>query len=86
MKIRSINPTNISKLRSAFYDLLLEHRIAFDTIGLTEDKEDLILLFEDHVNEKGHAIRFPSEGCIGHEPEFIAQQILQPMLKDLPKR
>lgn len=81
MKIRSINPTNISRLRNAFYDFLLENAVPFHTIGVTEEDDQLILYFkkDDNLN----VFKFDKEACIGQEPEFIAETVIQPMLKRL---
>lgn len=83
MKIQSINPTNIGKLRKAFLDYLLDNGVRFHTIGLVEEGEELVLVLEDKENEKGHVFRLEAKKCIGHEPGFIAQQIIQPMLPRL---
>ena len=86
MKIRSINPTNINKLRNAFYDELLEEGIRFDTIGLVEEGEQLVLFFEDKQKDTASVIKFEKEGCIGYEPAFIAHEIMKPIIEDIKKK
>jgi len=83
MKIRSINPTNINKLRNAFFDYLLEEAVKFDSIGLIEEGEQLVLLFEDKEKEKAHVFKFDAKLCIGQDPGDIAKKIIEPMLPKL---
>lgn len=86
MKIRTINPTNINKLRNAFYDELLEEGIRFDTIGLVEEEEQLVLFFENKEKDTANVIKFEQKGCIGYEPAFIAHEVLKPVIADMKKR
>lgn len=86
MKIRTINPTNINKLRNAFYDELLEAGIRFDTIGLVEEGEQLVLFFENKEKETASVIKFEKDGCIGYEPAFIAKNVMEPIIADMKTR
>lgn len=83
MKIRSINPTNINKIRNAFYEYLLDHQVRFDVIGLTQDQDKLVFFFENKEIEKAHVFEFEAMRCIGFEPSAIAKGILEPALPSL---
>lgn len=81
MKMRSINPTNINRLRNAFYDYLLENGVPFNKIGLGEEGEKLVLFFER--DESLNVFELEKEMCIGHEPTFVAESVIEPMLNHL---
>lgn len=81
MKIRSINVTNINRLRNAFYDYLLDNTVPFNNLGLVEGKEKLALYFEIAGNPQ--VFEFDKENCIGHEPSVVAEDVIKPMLNHL---
>jgi len=83
MIIRTINSTNINKLRKAFSDYLLDLSIRFDTIALLPDGDKLILIFENNEKEKGYAFEFESIVCIGQEIQTIVREVIDPMLPRL---
>ena len=79
--MRSINPANINRVRNAFYDYLLENGFHFNKLGLGEEGKKLLLFFErdEHLS----IFEFEKEMCIGYEPTFIAESVIEPMLNHL---
>lgn len=80
MKIRSINQTNINRLRNAFLDYLLDNGVVISKIGLMEEGDKLKLLLMSKSEERMSVFEFEKEKCIGHEIDFIVQSIIDPML------
>lgn len=81
VKIRSINGPNINRLRNAFLDCLLENDVRFESIGLQESGENLMLFLK--VKEQVRVIEFEKQFCIGHEPMEVAEDIVKTLLSKL---
>jgi hypothetical protein len=81
MKIKTINPININRLRIAFENILLNNGIRYSKIGLTTDGDEMVFLFER--NDKLHTFRWAKSKCIDHDIEEIVQSILEPMISRL---
>ncbi|WP_110929611.1 hypothetical protein [Bacillus massiliglaciei] len=82
MKIRAINNENIEELYFAFTDFLRENGIEFAYTDLTEENGELSFLFCNDP-ENARSVDFDSSRCIGLETEYIAKEILQPVLPRL---
>ncbi|AOZ93609.1 hypothetical protein [Paenibacillus crassostreae] len=81
MKIKTINPTNINRLRIAFENVLLDNGIRYTKVGITEDGDELVFLFEG--NDKLHTFKWNKKTCVGHGTEEIAKSVLEPMITRL---
>jgi hypothetical protein len=81
LKVRTINQTNINRMRNAFMEYLLDNGVIMSEIGLFEEEDKLILVFK--LKDNLSVFKFEKEKCIGHEIDLIVQEIINPMLPQL---
>lgn len=79
--MKTINPVNLRRLKNAFTHYLVEQGVPFYEIGLVEEEEQLVLVFVR--TEKAHVFKFGKNECLGHEPDFIAKSVIDPMLEHI---
>lgn len=84
IKIQSINPKNIHRLELAFSDFLISNDVPFDEIGVREKDDKLLVIFV--TGERAQIIEMEKEGCIGSEPEVIAEDVITPILDQMKSK
>lgn len=86
MKIKTINNKNISHLREAFLDYLLDNGIIVSKIGLVVEDDKLKLLLVPKSEETLSVFEFEKEKCIGLEIDVIVSSIIDPVLPRLKEK
>lgn len=82
LKFTTINKNTIIELRGAFETCLLEHKITFNYTDMTEKNGILSFIFCNDP-EKARSVEFDGQHCLGLETEYIAIEVLHPVLPQL---
>jgi hypothetical protein len=82
LKFTSINTTNIDELCIAFDSFLLNHDISFKYTDMMEENGILSFVFCNDP-EKARSVEFEGRHCIGLDTEYIAKEVLEPVLPRL---
>ncbi|WP_042347440.1 hypothetical protein [Bacillus massiliigorillae] len=82
MEFASMEKSHIDELFRSFENLLTEHNITFNFMRMTE--ENGVLSFDFCNNpEKARSVEFEGNNIIGLDTEYIAKEILMPILPRL---
>lgn len=79
MKLKTISPTTVNRLRVAMENYLLDHGIGYESVGLFE--KDSKFHFVLALKDKGLEATWDSNRSIGLELQVIAEDILKPMVE-----
>ncbi|MGE7760351.1 hypothetical protein [Peribacillus sp. NPDC097895] len=82
MKFTSISQSNIDELCIAFESCLTEHDITFKYVDMTEDDGIISFIFCNDP-EQARSVELESERFIGLDTDYIAKEILEPILPRL---
>ncbi|WP_285765916.1 hypothetical protein [Peribacillus sp. SI8-4] len=82
MKFTSISPANIDELCMAFETCLARHDIAFKYVDMREEDGIISFLFCNDP-EEARSVELESSRFIGLEMDYIAKEILEPILPRL---
>lgn len=82
MKFSVINHSNIDELCIAFESCLTEHDISFNYIDMTEENGIISFLFCNNP-ENARSVELDGKQFIGLETDYIAKEILLPILPRL---
>jgi hypothetical protein len=82
MKFTSISQSNIDELCIAFESCLTKHDITFKYVDMTEDNGIISFIFCDDP-ENARSVDMESERFIGLDTDYIAKEILEPILPKL---
>ncbi|MDQ0219463.1 hypothetical protein ELQ35_17335 [Peribacillus cavernae] len=82
MIFTSINQDNLYQLCDAFEGFLIDHDITFTYVDMTEENGIISFLFANDP-EKGRVVEFEGKNSIGLETEYIAKEVLAPILPRL---
>ncbi|MDF9761583.1 hypothetical protein QUF81_16700 [Peribacillus simplex] len=82
MKFTSISQLNIDELCIAFESLLTKHDITFKYVDMREDNGILSFIFCNDP-DKARSVELESERFIGLDTDYIAKEILVPILPRL---
>lgn len=82
MEITKIDQTTLDYLRKAFEMVLIDNNIPVRKIGIMEQGEQLLFLYEGK-SEKVHVFNWNKASCIGLSIGVIAKSVLTPILPKL---
>ena len=82
MIFTTFNKESLYELCDIFEAFLIEHDIMFKHIDLREENGIISFLFCNDP-EKARSIEFEAQHCFGLEMEYIAVEILEPILPRL---
>lgn len=82
MKFTSISQSNIDELCIAFESCLTKHDITFKYVDMTEDNGIISFIFCNDP-ENARSVDMESERFIGLDTDYIAKEILGPILPRL---
>jgi len=82
LNITKIDQQTLNLLHKAFEIVLNENNISFNKIGIAEENEQLLFLYEGK-DEKVHVFKWNKASCIGASIGVIAQSVLMPILPQL---
>lgn len=82
MKFTSISQSNIDELCIAFESCLTKHDITFKYVDMTEENGIISFIFCDDP-ENARSVDMESERFIGLDTDYIAKEILEPILPKL---
>jgi hypothetical protein len=82
MTITTIDQPTLNLLHKAFEIVLKENNISFTSIGIVEEGEQLLFLYEG-ASEKVHVFKWNKASCIGVSIGVIAQSVLNPIIPTL---
>jgi hypothetical protein len=82
MEITKIDQHTLNLLHKAFEIVLQENNITFKKIGIAEENEQLLFLYEGK-DEKVHVFKWNKTSTMGVSIGVIAQSVLMPILPHL---
>jgi hypothetical protein len=82
MEITKIDQQTLNLLHKAFEIVLQENNISYKKIGIAEEGEQLLFLYEGK-DEKVHVFKWSKAPSIGASIGVIAQSVLMPIIPHL---
>jgi hypothetical protein len=82
MNITKIDQQTLNLLHKAFDIILKENNISYKKIGIAEEDEQLLFLYEGK-DEKVHVFKWSKASSIGASIGAIAQSVLMPIIPHL---
>ncbi|MEH7501763.1 hypothetical protein V7152_06890 [Neobacillus drentensis] len=82
MNIAKIDQQTLNLLHKAFDIVLKENNISYEKIGIAEEGEQLLFLYEGK-DEKVHVFKWSKASSIGASIGAIAQSVLMPIIPHL---
>jgi len=82
MESRSFDQQTLALLHKAFEIVLEQNNISFSKIGIAEEGEQLLFLYEG-TDEKVHVFKWSKSSCVGLNIGVIAQSVLTPIIPQL---
>lgn len=82
MNITKIDQQTLNLLHKAFDIILKENNISYKKIGIAEEDEQLLFLYEGK-DEKVHVYKWSKASCIGASIGAISQSVLMPIIPHL---
>jgi hypothetical protein len=82
MEITKIDQHTLNLLHKAFEIVLKENNISYIKIGIAEEGQQLLFLYEGK-DEKVHVFKWNKASCIGASIGAIAQSVLMPIIPHL---
>jgi hypothetical protein len=82
MEITKIDQQTLNLLHKAFDIILKENNISYTKIGIAEESEQLLFLYEGK-DEKVHVFKWSKASCLGASIGAIAQSVLLPIIPHL---
>lgn len=82
MKITNIDQQTLNLLHKAFDIILKENNISYIKIGIAEENDQLLFLFEGK-DEKIHVFKWSKSSSMGASIGAIAQSVLMPIIPHL---
>lgn len=83
MELNNTDQPSLDYLRKAFEIVLKENNIPIRSIGIVEQGEQLLFLYEGK-SEKVHVFNWSKASCIGLSIGVIAKSVLTPIIPTLP--
>ncbi len=82
LKLTSLNATNIDELYIAFEGYFLDHDISFTYTEMIEENGIISFIFCNDL-EKARSVEFDGQHCIDLDTDYIAKEVLDPVLPRL---
>jgi hypothetical protein len=82
MDITKIDQQTLNFLHKAFEIVLKDNNVSFKKIGVAEEGEQLLFLYEGK-DEKVHVFKWSKESSIGVSIGVLAQSVLMPIIPHL---
>jgi hypothetical protein len=82
MNITTIDQPTLNLLQKAFEIVLKENHIKFKKIGIVDDGDQLLFLFEGK-SKKIHVFKWSKESSLGASIGELAQSVLTPIIPTL---
>jgi len=82
LDITKIDQQTLNLLHKAFEIVLTENKIPYKKIGIAEEDEQLLFLYEGK-DEKVHVFKWSKASSIGASIGTIAQSVLMPIIPHL---
>jgi hypothetical protein len=82
MGITKIDQPTVNLLQKAFEIVLKKNNISYKTVGIVEEAEQLVFLFETK-DEKVHVFKWNKASIIGVSIGVLAQSVLMPIIPHL---
>jgi hypothetical protein len=82
MELNKLDKTTLDYLRKAFEIVLKENNVPIRSIGIVEQGEQLLFLYEGS-SEKVHVFNWSKASCFGLGLRVIAQSVLTPIIPTL---
>jgi hypothetical protein len=82
MEITKIDQQTLNLLHKAFDIILKENNISYTKIGIAEENEQLLFLYEGK-DKKVHVFKWSKASCFGASIGAIAQSVLLPIIPHL---
>jgi len=82
MEVTKIDQQTLNLLHKAFDIVLKENNISYSKIGIVEESDQLLFLFEGK-DEKVHVFKWSKASSLGASIGVIAQSVLMPIIPHL---
>ncbi|OIK14613.1 hypothetical protein BIV60_11255 [Bacillus sp. MUM 116] len=82
MNITSIDQATLHLIHKAFEIILKDHHIPYKKIGIVEDGDQLLFLYEGK-SEKVHVFKWSKAQSLGVSIGVLAQSVLAPIIPTL---
>ncbi|WP_066066011.1 hypothetical protein [Neobacillus soli] len=82
MNITTIDQPTLDLLRKAFDIVLKQNNISYKKIGIVEEGEQLLFLYEGK-DEKVHVFKWSKSSSVGVSFGVLAQSVLMPIIPHL---
>ncbi|MFJ7728822.1 hypothetical protein ACIQXV_22185 [Neobacillus sp. NPDC097160] len=82
MEINKIDQQTLALLHKAFEIVLEQNNVTYNKIGIAEDGEQLLFLYEGK-DEKVHVFNWSKTSSIGVSIGVLAQSVLMPIIPHL---
>lgn len=82
MEIKNFDQQTLALLHKAFEIVLKQNNVTFNKIGIAEDGEQLLFLYEDR-DEKIHVFNWSKASSVGVSFGVLAQSVLMPIIPHL---
>lgn len=82
MDITKIDQPTLELIQKAFEIVLDQNKIKYKKIGIAEEGEQLLFLYEGK-DQKVHVFKWKKASCIGVSVGVLAQSVLMPIIPHL---
>jgi 5,10-methylenetetrahydrofolate reductase len=82
MQNRPVDQQTLNLLHRAFEIVLEQNKISYNKIGIAEEGEQLLFLYETH-EEKVHVFKWSKASSVGMSIGTLAQTVLTPIIPQL---
>ncbi|MBO0960402.1 hypothetical protein J1P26_11875 [Neobacillus sp. MM2021_6] len=82
MEVNKIDPQTLTLLHKAFEIVLEQNNVSFHKIGITEEGEQLLFLYEGK-DGKVHVFKWSKASSFGVSIGVLAQSVLMPIIPHL---
>lgn len=82
MEIKHFDQQTLALLHKAFEIVLKQNNVTFSKIGIAEEREQLLFLYEGR-DEKVHVFKWSKASSVGVSFGVLAQSVLMPIIPHL---
>ncbi|WHY79111.1 hypothetical protein QNH20_08270 [Neobacillus sp. WH10] len=82
MEINNFDQQSLALIHKAFEIILQQNNVTFNKIGIAEEGEQLLFLFEGK-DEKVHVFKWSKASSLGVSIGVLAQSVLMPIIPHL---
>lgn len=82
MENKTIDQQTLALIHKAFEIVLEQNNVSYTKIGIVEDGEQLLFLYEGK-DEKVHVFKWSKASCVGLSIGVLAQSVLMPLIPQL---